>query len=95
MINSILYRPSSTLQIHAVQRYYSRRYNSIFGNAFGESSQVKNENGIYIGAVYQPLSQLRATVYADFCDFPFYRYLVSFTHSKSFEALGQLEYTTN
>lgn len=94
-LHSIQYRPSSKVQLNLLYRYYDKKYNAIYGHSFGESSTVKNENGIYVGMVYKPLSRLKALAYVDGYDFPGYKYLVSAQHSKGIDALGQLEYTTS
>lgn len=94
-INSIQFRPSSHIQLNLVQRYYSKSYNSIYGQAFGESSNVKNENGLYLGTVYKPLSRLKLSAYVDIYEFPWLRYQVAAKHSKGIDVLGQVQYVTS
>jgi hypothetical protein len=59
------------------QRFYSYRYASLHGHAFGEGSRVQNESGVYVGFTWQPLSRLELRGYADFAYFPLARYRVS------------------
>lgn len=95
MLHSVQYRPSAKMQLNLVYRYFDKQYNALYGNSFGESSNVKNENGIYVGMVYKPLSRLKTLAYVDLYEFPWYRYLVSAKHTKGMDALGQVEYTTS
>jgi hypothetical protein len=53
------------------------RYTSLHAHAFSEGGRVQNESGIYLGAVWQPLSGLSLSGYADVSYFPWARYRIS------------------
>ncbi|MEJ2003508.1 MAG: hypothetical protein P8X57_00750, partial [Cyclobacteriaceae bacterium] len=56
-------------------RKYSAGYFSFFGNAFGEqSSNNRNEEGLYIGFSYQKRKRWNMSAYADLYRFPWYSY---------------------
>ena len=76
-INSLSLRLSSELSLSALQRFFSYRYTSLYANAFREGSQVQNESGIYVGAVWQPSPKLRLQAYTDYAYFPWPRYQIS------------------
>ena len=76
-INSIALRTNRWLTLTAIQRFYSYRYYSMFSSAFSDGGKVQNENGIYIGAVWTPSSQLSILAYSDYAYYPWVRYQVS------------------
>ena len=51
--------------ISILYRNYSREYQSLLANAFGESSLVNNEKGIYIGFNYEASEKWRLSIYFD------------------------------
>ena len=76
-IHSLSVQPSSTWSIVALHRFYSMRYTTIHGHAFGEGNRVQNESGFFIGGTWNPFGWLQLKGYADFVQFPFARYRVS------------------
>lgn len=76
-INSIALRTNRWLTLTAIQRFYSYRYYSMFSSAFSDGGKVQNENGIYVGAVWTPSSQLSILAYSDYAYYPWVRYQVS------------------
>ena len=75
-LNTLSWRTTSSLSLMAVQRFYSKRYYSLFSQSFSEGGRVQNESGLYVGAVWQPLRQFQLTAYTDFSYFPWPRYQV-------------------
>jgi hypothetical protein len=55
-------------------RNYPFRFQSLFGNAPGESGQPQNERGVYLGLVLRPAYRWEIQAYADFFQFPWLRY---------------------
>ena len=51
--------------VSIVYRDYGVSYQSLFANAFGESSSVNNEKGIYFGIEYRPARQWSIRAFAD------------------------------
>ena len=64
-IAGVTYEPVSVLEMTVVFRNYPAAFQSIHGNAFGESGQVQNENGVYVGIRGQPILGLSVSMYYD------------------------------
>lgn len=90
-INTLSYELSSRLSLMALQRFYSYRFYSIYGQSYGDASSLQNESGIYIGAEWKPLNGLVLTGYTDVAYFPRARYLIS-DSSHSWDNLLQASY---
>ena len=69
-INTISYEAAPSLRRTAIQRFYSRRYYSLFSRSFSDGSRVQNESGIYVGATWQPLVWLSLMAYTDYAYHP-------------------------
>ncbi|MEL6536700.1 MAG: hypothetical protein AAFQ98_14875, partial [Bacteroidota bacterium] len=55
-------------------RHYDPGFTTIYGDAFAESSQPRNEQGVYWGIAYQPSKRWRITTYYDRFSFPWLRF---------------------
>lgn len=75
--NRISYQPNVNNSIFIINRYYDRKYQSIFGNAFRENSQLQNEIGTLIGFENNSLRNLNILLTTDVFYFPYLRYRVS------------------
>lgn len=73
-----------------IQRMYSVRYVSIYGNSFGENSRPQNESGLYVGYDCQISRPLKIEAYADIMYFPWMKYQVS---DSSYGMEGMLQAT--
>lgn len=78
----------------AVYRNISPKYNSLYANAFTESTQPKNERGLYTGLSFKPSYTWRIDAYADVFTFPWLRYRVD-RPSKGGEYLLQVNWRPN
>ena len=76
-LNTLSWKPMQELSLMAVQRFYSKRYYSLFSESFSEGGRVQNESGIYLGANWQPMHRLQLSAYTDYAYFPWPRYQVS------------------
>ncbi|NPD90930.1 ComEA family DNA-binding protein [Xylanibacter muris] len=76
-VNTVSADIFDNLSIMLLQRYYSRRYSSLYSRSFSEGGHVQNESGVYLGAGYSPCRNLRITAYSDYAYFPWVRYRVS------------------
>jgi len=77
VIAGITYEPISELAFEILARDYPSTFQSIHGNAFGESSgQVQNENGLYLGIKAKPLKWLCLSSYYDQFEHPQPTYLL-------------------
>lgn len=90
-VNSLSYEVSSRVSLMALQRFYSYRYYSIFGQSYADGTSVQNESGIYIGVEWKPLTGLSLMGYTDIAYFPRARYMIS-DSSRSWDNLLQATY---
>ncbi|MBL7736915.1 MAG: helix-hairpin-helix domain-containing protein [Chitinophagaceae bacterium] len=94
MINGLMASVDKTVDIAVFHRLIGKSYQSLYGNAFTESSAPSNEKGLYIGVSITPFHGLRADLYADFFSFPWLKYLVNAPgYGKQFHA--QLHWRPN
>ena len=66
----VQYSPSGLFSLSALYRHFPISYNAMHAQAFSEGSRVENENGLYIGAIFNPLRKISATTYIDLFRFP-------------------------
>lgn len=74
-----------------IHRYYSPRYISINGRAFGENREVRNESGLYLGWKYNLNRRTVLQAYADGMYFPWKKYKVD-RNSYGFDGMVQLSH---
>lgn len=77
-INTASIRVSNSLDIMLLQRFYSKKYYSLFSNSFSEGGYVQNESGFYGGFKWQPSRQLNISGYTDYSYFPWPKYNTSY-----------------
>ena len=77
-----------------VYRNMDQRYQSIYGNAFTESTYPTNEKGLFLGISLKPRLFLRIDAYADVFSFPWLRFRVD-APSKGTEYVMQITYKPN
>ncbi|MEO8412818.1 MAG: helix-hairpin-helix domain-containing protein [Ginsengibacter sp.] len=75
-INGLLISVDSHVDMSFLYRKISRGYQSLYSNAFTESTYPTNESGFYAGITISPVDYLRMDAYADFYHFPWLRYRV-------------------
>lgn len=104
-INGILMSVDRHVDLSLLYRNYSRRYTSLYAQAFGESSRPQNESGFYGGIVIRPATHWQINAYSDFFKSPWLRYRVdapssgkehflqvNFTPSKKLQAYVRYRY---
>jgi len=91
-IQGIVWHPHPQIGLSAVYRNYSRAFHSFYGNAFGESTGVRNESGFYVGSEILLAPKLRLDLYVDSYHFPWLR---SYTSSpgSGIELFSQLTWS--
>ncbi len=57
--------PITDLNLLAIYRYYSPKYENIYANALASTTRVKNEHGGYFGVEYNRLRNWQLSVYGD------------------------------
>lgn len=91
-LNTLRLRTTDNLYLTLLQRHYVRDYWALEGKSFSTSSELRNEQGIYMGAEWQPSRKLQFTTYVDAYRFPYLRYQVS-APSVGTDAAATLRYT--
>ena len=76
-LNMLRLKVADPLHLTLLYRYYDRDYWALEGKSFSSSSDIRNEQGLYLGAEWQPHRRLQVTAYADAYRFPYLRYRVS------------------
>lgn len=64
-INGISFSPISQVGLVAMHRYYSPNFDNFYATAFGETSRINNEQGLYLGAEVRPFRKWKFAAYAD------------------------------
>ena len=91
-VNTGSLKVGSSLDLMLVQRFYSKRYYSLFARSFSEGGSVQNESGVYGGLRWQPVRKLTITAYTDYAYFPWPRYYTS-SASHSWDNMLTLTYS--
>ena len=73
-LNAIRLTPVSYFSLLLLHRYYDKKYQAFFGNAFGQHSSVQNEQGFYTGMQWTPFARFKLSAYADLFRFPWLKY---------------------
>jgi hypothetical protein len=74
MVSGVMASLDPSIDIAILFRSINRAYQSIYGNAFTESTLPSNESGIYAGVSFRPSQEWKIDVYADQFSFPWLRY---------------------
>jgi len=74
ILNGVNLYPASRLGISLLHRYYTPDYQANYANAFGENSNIENEQGFYIGAEFKPVKRFKISAYTDVYYFPWVKY---------------------
>ncbi|MBA3675353.1 MAG: helix-hairpin-helix domain-containing protein [Chitinophagaceae bacterium] len=75
-INGLLINTDARVDMSFLYRKISRGYQSLYTNAFTESTFPTNESGFYAGISINPTDVWRVDAYADLYSFPWLRYRV-------------------
>jgi hypothetical protein len=93
-VNGLIMSVDANIDMSLLYRNISPRYQSLYTNAFTESTFPTNESGMYAGVSIRPNTQWRLDAYADFYRFPWLRYLVD-APSVGVDYLTQVTYKPN
>lgn len=91
MVAGVLASPSRAIDLAFSVRDYQRDFNSFYGNAFGEATNLRNEKGMYWGIKYSPSRKYTLVAYYDKFKFPWLRFGVD-APSQGAEWLSRLTY---
>ncbi len=75
-INGLLMSVEPRVELTLLHRHIAAGYQSVYGNAFTESTSPVGENGIYTGISIRPGTGWRISAYSDLYRFPWLRYRV-------------------
>ncbi|MBX9851557.1 MAG: helix-hairpin-helix domain-containing protein [Cytophagaceae bacterium] len=82
---------SSSIDVSFLYRNYEKKFHSLYGNAFGENTDNKNEKGIYWGIKLKIAPKIILNAYYDHFYFPWLKYQVD-APSEGYEYLFRLNY---
>ena len=92
-LNQLTYSPVVNTSLIVINRYYDKKYQSLYANGFGENSRLQNETGLFIGLETSLLSKIKLLCYGDLFYFPWYRYLVDKKKTIGMEGVFQASYS--
>ncbi len=93
-VNGMIISVDPMVDISMLYRNISEKYQSLYTNAFTESTFPNNEKGFYTGISIKPHNDWRIDAYADFYKFPWLKYLVD-APTVGVDYLVQLDYKPN
>ena len=73
-LNTFSFRVTGDLDLVALQRFYSKKYYSLYSESFSEGGRVQDESGVYVGLNWHPSASFRLLGYFDFAFFPWPKY---------------------
>lgn len=82
---------TSQLDMSILARHYAKNYSSLYANAFSESTNPQNEQGLYWGFRYAFHRRLQLTGYMDMFRFPGMRFR-NYAPSAGYETLLRITY---
>lgn len=93
-VHGLIASVDSRVDVSLLYRNIAKDYNSLYSNAFTESTTPVNEKGLYAGLSVRPWGMLRLDMYADVYSFPWLKYRVD-RPSKGSDYLLQLTWKPN
>ena len=92
-IQSLSYSPNAKTTMVLINRYYDKKYQSLYANGFGENSHTQNEIGSYIGLETSLLKNFKLMGYLDLFYFPWFRYRVDRRNTMGMDGMLQIGYS--
>lgn len=94
LVSGVMVNLDQRVDASLVYRNIQKEYQSMYGNAFTESTFPTNENGLYAGLSVKPYYWLRVDAYADMFRFPWLRFRTD-APSSGTDYLLQVTYRPN
>ena len=91
-LNSVLLGLDRKTSMVLSYRNYGKDYQSLNANAFGETTSVNNESGLYLGLEILPFREWKFNAYVDVWEHPWLRFNID-APSTGFEYLARVTYT--
>ena len=76
-LSGILVNPGHGTNLSILYRNYDKGYLTLYGNAFGENSNIRNERGVYLAVSNESIKNLKIHIFADYYKFPWITYKTS------------------
>ena len=92
-LSQLTYSPSVHTSWLFIHRFYDKKYQSIYGKAFGENSKLQNEIGSYIGLETSGIKNIRFLGYMDFFHFFYRKFQVDKDHTSGMEGGCRISYS--
>ena len=92
-IQSLSYSPNTNTTFLLINRYYDKKYQSLYADGFRENSHTQNEIGSYIGLETNVLRIIKLNTYIDFFYFPWRRYRVDKHQTMGIDGMIQIGYS--
>ena len=77
LLQALQFIPSPKTGIALLYRRYSKSYQSLYSNSFGESQGTNNEEGLYLGLTLNPGGHWHLSFYHDVWRFPWMKYNIT------------------
>jgi len=90
-LNGLMAAFGDKANLSVVQRYYPKDFQTILSNAFGETSNTRNETGLYMGLSVEPAKKWTVKGYFDIFKFPWPRFRTD-APSSGYDIFGQVDY---
>ncbi|MGB0391676.1 MAG: hypothetical protein ACPGD5_08910, partial [Salibacteraceae bacterium] len=98
-LNGAIMNLDSRFKLSVLQRYYSKDYNSLYSDGFGERSGASNESGVYFGTEFLPAKFFKVSAFYDIYTFPWLSYNIDkpgkgdeFSGMVTFKPMRKLEF---
>lgn len=91
LLQGIQAQAHSKMEIELLYRKYTPNYQALYANGFSEQSSPKNEEGFYLGAIFNPFPKWKVSAYFDYYRFPWLRFRNN-APGKGHDLLAQIEY---
>lgn len=92
-VQSLSYSPKTNTTLLFINRYYDKKYQSLYADGFRENSHTQNEIGSYIGLETSMFRKIKLNTYLDFFYFPWRRYRVDRNKTSGMEGMLQVGYS--
>jgi hypothetical protein len=93
-LNALLADLDPRVSLAVLHRHYDRDYYTLNGNAFGESTRVGNESGLYVGLQTRLGKGIELNSYFDVFQFPWLAFRAD-APTRGYEVFNKLEYSPN
>lgn len=91
-VNGVLISLDPRLAFTVHQRFFDKKFQNVYANAFSESTLPENERGLYFGVSAKPFRRITVNAYIDHYIFPWMHYQVD-APSHGSDLLVQVNFT--